>query len=127
MADMGMFRTTVGIESLSLDGVIRELADTMVDTGSEFTWIPADVLEERGIERQRQQRFRVADGRVLVRDMGFAIVHVAGISLPDLVVFAEPNDATLIGVHTIEGLNLKIDVMKKELVDAGPIITASAA
>jgi len=127
MADMGMFRTTVGIESLSLDGVIRELADTMVDTGSEFTWIPADVLEERGIERQRQQRFRVADGRVLVRDMGFAIVHVAGISLPDLVVFAEPNDATLIGVHTIEGLNLKIDVMKKELVDAGPIITALAA
>ena len=74
-----------------------------------------------------QQRFRVADGRILVRDMGFAIVHVAGISLPDLVVFAEPNDATLIGVHTIEGLNLKIDVMKKELVDAGPIITASAA
>ena len=127
MADMGMFRTTVGIESLSLDGVIRELADTMVDTGSEFTWIPADVLEERGIARQRQQRFRVADGRVLVRDMGFAIVHVAGISLPDLVVFAEPNDATLIGVHTIEGLNLKIDVMKKELVDAGPIITALAA
>jgi len=127
MADMGMFRTTVGIESLSLDGVIRELADTMVDTGSEFTWIPAAVLEERGVVRQRQQRFRVADGRIVVRDVGFAIVHVAGSSIADLVVFAEPTDATLIGVHTIEGLNFKIDVMKKELVDAGPIITASAA
>lgn len=127
MTIMGTFRTTIGIESLSLDGVIHELPDTLVDTGSEFSWIPAGVLEERGIGRQRQQRFRLADGRVIVRDVGFAIVHVAGTSIADLVVFAEPTDATLIGVHTIEGLNLRIDVVTKELVDAGPIITAAAA
>ena len=46
---------------------------------------------------------------------------------PDLVVFAEPGDMTLLGDHSLEGLNLKIDPVRKQLVPAGPVITASAA
>src|SRR6266550_2695471 len=45
---------------------------------------------------------------------------------PDLVVFAEPGDMTLLGAHSLEGLNLKIDPVRKELVPAGPVITAAA-
>ena len=33
----------------------------------------------------------------------------------------------LLGARTLEGLNLRIDVVKKRLVDAGPIVAASAA
>jgi hypothetical protein len=58
---------------------------------------------------------------------GFALVHVEGRSTPALLVFAESTDATRIGLHTLSGLNLKIDVVSKKLVDAGPIITATAA
>jgi hypothetical protein len=43
------------------------------------------------------------------------------------VVFAEPTDVIRIGLHTLSGLNLKIDVERKKLVDAGPIIAATAA
>jgi predicted aspartyl protease len=127
MTDMGTFRTTLAIEHLSHNGRIRELPDTLVDTGSEFTWVPRIVLEDLGVLRQGQKRFRLADGSVVVRDFGWALVHVAGDTLPDIVVFAESSDTALIGVHTIEGLNLKIDVVSKQLVDAGPIITAAAA
>jgi len=33
---------------------------------------------------------------------------------------------TLLGVHSLAGLNLKIDPIRKELVPTGPVITAAA-
>jgi len=33
----------------------------------------------------------------------------------------------LLGVHSLEGLNLKVDPVRKALVPAGPVITAGAA
>jgi predicted aspartyl protease len=125
MDEVGIFRTTIGIESLS-GGHVRELPDTLVDTGSEFTWAPRALLESLGIRPKRRQWFIVADGRRLERDMGFAIVHAGGVSAPDLVVFAESGDMTLLGAHSLEGLNLRIDVIGKRLIEAGPIITAAA-
>ena len=44
--------------------------------------------------------------------------------LPDLLVDA--GDMSLLGAHSLEGLNLKIDPVRKELVPAGPVITAVA-
>jgi len=82
------------------------------------------VLEELGIRAQRKQAFEVADGRRIERDIGYALVRAAGTEAPDLVVFAEPSDMTLLGAHSLEGLNLKIDPIRKELVPAGPVITA---
>lgn len=74
MADMGTFRTMIAIEHLSENGKIRELSDTLVDTGSEFTWAPRAVLEDLGIERKGRKRFRLADGSIITRDFGYAIV-----------------------------------------------------
>ena len=82
------------------------------------------MLEELGIRAQRKQAFEVADGRRIERDIGYALVRAAGTEAPDLVVFAEPSDMTLLGAHSLEGLNLKIDPIRKELVPAGPVITA---
>ena len=36
--EMGIFRTTIAIEHPARRGVFAELADVMVDTGSEYTW-----------------------------------------------------------------------------------------
>ncbi len=126
MDDVGVFRTTIEIQNLDLRGPGRALPETLVDTGSEFTWIPRGVLEELGIGTRRKQAFEVADGRRIERDIGYALVRAAGTEAPDLVVFAEPGDMTLLGAHSLEGLNLKIDPVRKELVPAGPVITAAA-
>ncbi len=124
MAEMGPFRTTVGVQKFAQEGRIHELPGTLVDTGSELTWIPRAVLESLEIVVQRRQRFVVADGRHLERDVGFAIVHAGGTSTADDVVFAEPDDFVLLGVRTLEGLNLRVDVVGKRLVEAGPILAA---
>jgi hypothetical protein len=41
-------------------------------------------------------------------------------------VFAEPGDMVLLGARSLEGLNLRVDARTKQLVDAGPIVAASA-
>lgn len=127
MSDMGVFRTTIEIQNLDLRGPPRALPETLVDTGSELTWIPRAVLEELGIRAQRKQAFEVPDGRRIERDIGYALVRAGGTEAPDLVVFADPGDMTLLGSHSLEGLNLKIDPVRKQLVPAGPVITAAAA
>jgi len=124
MAEVGIFRTTIGIESAARRGRVQDLPDTLVDTGSEFTWIPRAVLESLGISPERRQGFVVADGRTVEREMGYAIVHAAGVATADDVVFAEDSDFVLLGVRSLEGLNLRVDVARKQLVDAGPVLAA---
>jgi predicted aspartyl protease len=124
---MGILRITVGVESQLRRGEIRDLVETMVDTGSEYTWIPRAVLEDLGIGVERVRHFVTADGRVIAREMGYAIIHAAATSTVDEVVFAESGDMTLLGAHTIEGMNLRVDLKTKRLVPAGPVPAASAA
>jgi predicted aspartyl protease len=124
MTEMGTLRTTVGVENISRNSGVRELPETLVDTGSELTWIPRVVLESLGIKPERRQGFRVADGRRVERDIGFAIIHAGGAFTADDVVFGEENDFVLLGVRSLEGLNLRLDVVRKQLIDAGPMLAA---
>lgn len=126
MSDMGTFRTILSIESPARRGTLRQVHDVLVDTGSELTWIPRLILEELGIAAERRYRFVVADGRVLERDVGYAIVHVEGVATVDDVVFAEAEDLVLLGARSLEGLNLRIDSRLRRLVGAGPIVAAVA-
>src|SRR3954454_15263562 len=126
MSDMGTFRINIAVEHPAHRGKRVGIEGVLVDTGSEFTWIPTPVLEQLGVERERTQRFIIADGRVLERDIGIAIGHAEGTLTPDWVVFAELGDMTLLGAHSLEGLNLRVDPAARRLVPAGPIITAAA-
>ena len=53
MERMGLFRTIIEIESWDQRGRRRAVPDTLVDTGSEYTWVPREVLESLGIRRTR--------------------------------------------------------------------------
>lgn len=57
---------------------------------------------------------------------GFAWLFAAGRSAIGAVVFAEPKDLVLLGAHGLEGLNLRVDLGRKELVPAGPVPAAAA-
>lgn len=125
MTDMGTFRTPILIENAERRGETRTVDGAVVDTGSEFTWVPSDVLESLGIRVERTQRFILADGRTLERSMGFAIVHAVGTNAPDLVVFAQPDDMVILGAHSLEGMNLRVDALRKQLVPAGPVLAGA--
>ena len=126
MTDMGTFRTTIVIESTQHRGDMRAVEAALVDTGSEFTWVPAAVLDQLGIAPEMTQRFILADGRHLERPVGIAIVHAAGRKAPDYVVFGEATDMIILGARTLEGMNVRVDTLRKELVPAGPILAGAA-
>ena len=125
--EMGSFRVDVEIENPARPGERRTLASVLVDTGAELSWVPAATLESLGIERYKRSRFRQADGTILERWTGAAFLHVAGQRATDDVVFGEAGDLVLLGAHTLEGLNFRIDPVTKQLVDAGPAPAAAAA
>lgn len=124
--DMGIFHTSLDVASTSHPARRRTLNDVMVDTGSEYNWIPRPLLEELGVRTERIDRFETADGRVLEREIGFAYLYAAGRSTVAVVVFAEGSDMVLLGAHGLEGLNLRVDLGRKELVPAGPVPAAVA-
>ena len=121
---MGLLRTDIEIESPLREGDRRLLRAVVVDTGAELSWVPAAVLESLGITRRKPVRFQQADGTILERSVGFAIVHAGGTFTTDEVVFGEPGDLVLLGARSLEGLNLKVDLIGKRLVSAGPMLAA---
>ena len=123
---MGIFRTTIEIAALHNAEARRALAGVMVDTGSEYNWAPAALLHELGVTPVRTDRFETADGRILEREVGFALFFAAGRSSPAVAVFAMPGDMILLGAHGLEGMNLRVDLVRRELVPAGPIPAAVA-
>jgi predicted aspartyl protease len=124
---MGTFRVDLEIANPAARPLgSAKLTNVLVDTGAELSWIPAAILEALGIERNAVWKFRQADGTVLERWSGIAIVRVEGRQTGDEVVFAEPGDMTLLGARSLEGLNFRIEPVAKRLVDAGPAPAACA-
>src|SRR5262244_3933941 len=99
----------------------------MVDTGAESTWIDAAVLDSIGIERRKKDlQFQMANGQIITRSVGYAVLTVDKSETVDEVVFAERGDLQLLGARALEGLNLQVDARQKKLVAAGPIVVAAA-
>jgi predicted aspartyl protease len=97
----------------------------LVETGSEYTWVPATVLDRLDIGREKKDvRFVMANGQEITRSVGFAIVRHESFFTIDEVVFGEPGDLELLGARTLEGLNLQVDPQRKKLVAAGPVPAA---
>src|SRR5262245_9473045 len=98
----------------------------LVDSGSEYTWVPEATLEKIGIAREKKDvAFVMANGQQITRSVGFAIVKVDKYFTIDEVVFAEKGDLLLLGARTLEGLNVRVDSRLKELVAAGPLPAAA--
>jgi hypothetical protein len=66
-----------------------------------------------------------ADGRQIERAVCFGNVYAAGSSAPDILVFAEAGDMVVLGARALEGMNLRIDMLAKQLVPAGPVPAAA--
>jgi predicted aspartyl protease len=125
--DMGSFRVDLEIENPARPGARRELRNVLVDTGAELSSFPGEVLESLGIQRRKLIRLRQADGSVFERWTGPVFLYAVGTTATDDVIFGEPSDIVLLGSHSLEGLNLRIDPVAKRLIDGGPMLIAAVA
>jgi predicted aspartyl protease len=99
----------------------------LVDTGSEYTWLPEATLQKIGVNVEKKDlAFTMANGERITRRVGFAVIRIDKYFTIDEVVFGEPGDLTLLGARTLEGLSLVVDPQKKKLVAAGPLLAAAS-
>lgn len=122
---MGAFYTGCTLVSPITRTKTAKIAKLLVDTGSEYTWVPALTLKRLGIKREKKDvSFVMANGQTITRSIGFAILRVQKTFTIDEVVFAERGDLLILGARTLEGLNLRVDSVRQELVAAGPLPAA---
>ena len=124
---MGLFSVGCKVENHADPKKSAIISKIMVDTGSEFTWIDEAVLRRIGIEPMKKDlQIQMANGQIITRSVGFAILRVGKSLTTDEVVFAQKGDLLLLGCRALEGLNLRVDSRAKKLVAAGPVIAATA-
>lgn len=123
---MGTFYTKCIVENHVRRKKSVFIPKILVDTGSEYTWIPSEMLQKIDINREKKDIvFVMANGQMITRSIGFAIIKVEKYFTIDEVVFGERGDMLLLGARTLEGLNLTVDSRLKKLVAAGPLPAAS--
>jgi len=122
---MGAFYVGCKVENHKDPKKVAVVPKLLVGTGSEFTWLPAAALERIGVEPQKKDiRIQMANGQVLTRTVGFAVLRVDQFFTIDEVVFAQPGDLSLLGSRAMEGMNVHVDARRKKLVAAGPVVAA---
>ena len=122
---MEVFYVDCTVANLAMREKSSLIEELVVDSGSEFTWLPENVLKEIGIQVEKpNQHFVMANREVITRDIGYAIIKVNGFETVDEIVFAHGGDLNLFGSRTLEGFGAIVDARKKQLVAAGPHLAA---
>jgi len=107
--------TAAKVRIFSADRKMSSLVELLVDTGSTYSWIDADVLKELGIESRAVWKFKSIDGRMIERGIGDAYMECLGEVGPSVLVFAEKQDGKVVGVHALEGMRLEVAPATGEL------------
>ena len=122
---MGTFYIDCQVEAIDPPKKRMEIQKLLVDTGSEYTWISESHLNKLAITpRKKQVSFIMANGDVITRDVGYAIIYADEFETIDEVVFAKAGDLNLLSARTLEGFGAVVDPQKRKIVTAGPIPAA---
>jgi predicted aspartyl protease len=106
----------VSIQVGPLGGKRSEPLLALVDTGSTYTWVAADLLEDLGVEAQQERPFLLADGRMVRYHMGWVQIRLEGVEQPTIVVFAPTGSEPILGVVTLEEFGLAADPVNERLI-----------
>ena len=106
---MSAFKVNVIARNPKREELSTQPIPALVDTGSELTWLPGNMLTAAGITPRRKRIFAAANQEKVEREVGYAILSAEGYETNDEVVFAEPGDLTLLGVRTLEGFGVAVD------------------
>src|SRR5438477_5959374 len=90
---MGTFYTACSGKNPVARARTARLSKLLVDTGSDYTWVPEATLDKIGISREKKDlEFIMANGKTITRSVGFAIIRLDEYFTIDEVVFAQPGD-----------------------------------
>ncbi len=89
--------------------------DFLIDTGSVLAFAPRTKLASIGISPLRKETFRQMNGTLIEREVGRALLRIAGKEEVVPIVFGDPADAAVVGVVALEALALGLDPISGQL------------
>jgi len=123
---MSLFKVSVTARNPQNEALVIPARSALVDSGSELTWLPAEILMGAGIEPRRKRVFATTTQQKIERQVGYPILSAEGYETTDEVVFATPGDMTLLGVRTLEGFGVMVDNVAHRFVTAATIVARNS-
>ena len=121
---MSTFRVNLTAINPKEESRCTQPVEALVDTGSELSWMPKQILLDIGITSRGKKRFITATKETVERDFGYAILSAEGYTTNDEIVFAEPGDMSLLGVRTLGGFSVMVDNIGHRFVATASIVAA---
>ena len=91
------------------------IVEFLVDSGAVYSVVQSVILKQVGCKPYREKSFFLADGSKVTRRIGDAFFEYKGVGGPAPVIFGEKHDRNLLGVTTLEALELVLDPFRGDL------------
>ena len=111
---MGIFNVTIAVANVH--GQTFEEVNVTVDTACDYTTLPREMLQRLDVPVTGQAKSEMADGRQVPSETGWARVRLEGREVYTPVIFAQDDEASLLGVTTLEVARLGVDPTNQRLI-----------
>ncbi|MDE2778310.1 MAG: hypothetical protein OXI91_01345 [Chloroflexota bacterium] len=100
------------------EGTRSQTLNGLVDTGALYPQVPANILEDLGVEREFSEIFRLADGTWRELAVGLATMELEGQSRSVYTIFGPEGSSVLLGALALETFALAADARNQCLIPA---------
>lgn len=90
----------------------------LVDSGASITVLPEKLVKKLKIKPSYEKDFILADGKVVKRKIGYALISINGTTAPSPVVLGKKNDSKLLGALTLESMGFALDPFERRIYKA---------
>lgn len=87
----------------------------LVDSGAHYTVLPLETVKKLDLRPIYVQQFSLADGRLIKRSLGNALIQFEDKELAVPVILGKKDDTALLGVTTLESFGLMLDPFKRRI------------
>ena len=120
---MGTFQVEMGVGDPQ--GLRYEYVNALVDSGSTYNILPASLLRSLDVAVQRSGTFRLADGRLVERELGQTWIRINEEAYVAPVIFGNDDAQPLLGAVTLEIFLLAIDPVQMRLVPVNGLMMSA--
>src|SRR6266571_3492189 len=110
---MSMTYVRVGVSGFQ--GGPSKAVSLLVDTGSHYLMLPRRLLRELGVRPVRKEKFELANGRTMIRDVGIVFLRFRATVTATDVIFGRPHDGRILGVIALKQLGYQVDPVNQRL------------
>lgn len=111
---MGLTKVTLKITNPEDQSKEAE-EEFLVDSGAFYTVLPKKIVDKLNLKPSFEQKFSLADGTTIARDISSAYITFKGRKIATPVVLGKASDSSLMGVLTLEAFGLILDPFERKL------------